>query len=134
MSVDLGAIGADRPFTLGGFHPALSKSQAAALQLFEAILALKVAAHFLCLLEVVVGSRFRTVLAHERHGDMYVVIAVRGEPMAHRDPPAGGLSACLGEAHPVSEVLRDHAPLLIRQLSLFGTQRERAMPHVARDP
>jgi hypothetical protein len=133
VSVDLDAPLPIRPGTLAGLHSPLAHAQLAGLQRHQTVLALEFATHFLRALEVVVRGRFREFLAHERDGDVHVIVAVLGQPVSHGNPPAGGLARLFGEPHTVDELLRDRAPLLIAQLTLVGAQRQRAVPHVGRD-
>ena len=53
--------------------------------------------------------------------------------MPDRHPAARGLGALVVvELHRPHEVVGDLAPLLVAQLALVGTQRQRAVPHVRR--
>lgn len=118
---------------LGRLHPPGPPADRAALQHLQPVPALKLPGQRLRPRPVVPHIGLGAVLAHQRHRQMDVVVARRGQPVPHRHPPARGLrpagTAGLGEAHPVDEVGGDRRPPLVGQLALLGAQRQRAVPH-----
>jgi hypothetical protein len=90
VRVDLDAPLPVRSGTFAGLHSPLDHAQIAGLQRHQTVLALELATHFLRPLEVVGRGRFGAILAHERHGDVHVIVVVLRQPVTHGDPPAGG--------------------------------------------
>lgn len=75
------------------------------------------------------GRCFGAVFPDQGYRNVDVMVAVLARAVVDRRPPALGFSAGRSEAHGVHEIIRDVAPLLVRQRPFFGAQTQRAMPH-----